>query len=69
MMAIVLLLALASSAFADEYTPVDWIQVTEVLHQGPQKAGGHRLYWDGRDDGGLSHADMDANRNHRRLNS
>ena len=29
MMAIVLLFALASSAFADEYTPVDWIQVTE----------------------------------------
>jgi hypothetical protein len=29
MMAIVLLLVLVSTAFADEYTPVDWIQVTE----------------------------------------
>ena len=29
MKAIVLLLALASAAFADEYTPVDWLVVTE----------------------------------------
>ena len=29
MKTIVLLLVLASAAFADEYTPVDWIQVTE----------------------------------------
>ncbi|MDE2808648.1 MAG: hypothetical protein OXN90_09555 [Gemmatimonadota bacterium] len=29
MKAIVLLLALASAAFADEYTPVDWLEVTE----------------------------------------
>ncbi len=29
MKAIVLLLALASTAFADEYTPVDWLEVTE----------------------------------------
>ena len=29
MMAIVLLLVLASGTFADEYTPVDWIEVTE----------------------------------------
>ena len=29
MMAIVMLLVLASTAFADEYTPVDWIQVAE----------------------------------------
>ena len=29
MRTIVLLLVLASAAFADEYTPVDWIQVTE----------------------------------------
>ena len=29
MMVIVLLLALASGAFADEYTPVDWITITE----------------------------------------
>ena len=29
MKTIVLLLALASAAFADEYTPVDWLEVTE----------------------------------------
>ena len=29
MQAIVLLLALASAAFADAYTPVDWLEVTE----------------------------------------
>ena len=29
MMAIVMLLVLASGAFADEYTPVDWVEVTE----------------------------------------
>ncbi|MDE2813227.1 MAG: hypothetical protein OXM01_09395, partial [Gemmatimonadota bacterium] len=29
MKAIVLLLSLASAAFADEYTPVDWLEVTE----------------------------------------
>ena len=29
MKAIVLLLALASAAFSDEYTPVDWLEVTE----------------------------------------
>lgn len=29
MKAIVLLLALASAAFSDEYAPVDWLEVTE----------------------------------------
>ena len=49
MMAIVLLLVLASGTFADEYTPVDWIQVVEgggieaklgILNVGAYPGGG-----------------------------
>ena len=43
MKAIVLLLALASVAFADEYTPVDWLEVTENAGIGFHFTGGFKL--------------------------
>ena len=45
MKAIVLLLSLASAAFADEYTPVDWLAVTEDSEVGLHSTedGGYKV--------------------------
>ena len=43
MKTIVLLLALAPTAFADEYTPVDWLEVTENTGIGFHFGGGFKM--------------------------